>query len=458
MRRVHLTLWLAALWACGDTPNEPAASSLEITTVTTGDPMDPDGYVVTLDGVAHPIGSNATLTLGDVSPGDHEVELQGLAVECTLTGPNPRPVTVNEGAPGQIILRISCLATPGSITVRTHTSGASLDLDGYRVALDNGAGVAIDMNALVMFSNLPIGNHTLALSGVAANCSVQGENPQAVALTSRSGTDVTFDVACHTTVPGVLLLTSNRTGEDHIFRMAPDGSGLADLTPSSEGSNGDWSPDGSRIVFASTRFLAGGVYVMAADGSDPVRLTEGGAPAWSPDGSKIAFASSAGVTVMNADGTGLKLLAPGSEPDWSPDGRRIVFTQVHCVADLCGADLYLMAADGTGVRRLTTSSALDGASAPAWSPDGTRIAYARRCCFLFGDGSGLATIAPDGGLSNVLHRGAIVGRPVWAPDGSAIVFAEDTGAGIDVMIVTSAGGAAEVLIGGLADDRPTSWK
>jgi hypothetical protein len=73
MRRVHLILWLAALWACGDTPDEPTASSLEIVTVTAGDPVDADGYVVTLDGAAHPIGSNTTLTLNDISPGDHEI-------------------------------------------------------------------------------------------------------------------------------------------------------------------------------------------------------------------------------------------------------------------------------------------------------------------------------------------------------------------------------------------------
>jgi hypothetical protein len=457
MRRARLTLWLVALWACGDTPAEVTTASLEITTVTTGDRVDADGYVLALDGDARPIGSNATLTLSDLSPGDHEIELEGLAAECALAGPNPRPITLEDGASETITLKISCLAAEGSIALRTRTSGASPDLDGYTVALDGDAGAPIDMNALAMFSKLPVGDHTLLLSGVAANCTVQGENPRTVVVITGARADVTYEVACRTTSPGLLLLTSDRTGKDHVYRVAPDGSGLADLSRA-EAKDGDWSPDRSRIVFESTRFLAGGIYVMAADGSDPVHLAAGGKPAWSPDGSTIAFASSDSVTVMNADGTGLRVLTAGSEPAWSPDGRRIVFTRGHCLADICGADLYLMAADGSGVQRLTNLSPFDGASAPAWSPDGTRIAYARRCCFLVGEGSGLATIALDGGLPHVLHVGAIVGRPVWAPDGSAIAFAENNGAGVDAMIMPAAGGAADVLVGGPSSDTPTSWK
>jgi hypothetical protein len=459
MCRVRLSLLLAALWGCGDTshtPAEPTTGSLEITTVTTGDGVDPDGYVVALDGAGKPIGSNATLTLSDLAPGEHELELQGLAAECALAGPNPRPVTVEGDAPGEITLQVSCLAAVGSIALQTRTAGASPDLDGYTVALDGGAGAPIGMNALITLPRLAVGSHTLLLSGVAANCTAQGDNPRTVAVTTGSATDVTFDVACHTTSLGVLLLTINRTGEDHIFRVASDGSGLTDLTPRSEGSSGDWSPDGSRIVFASTRFLAGGIYVMAADGSNPVRLTAGGTPAWSPDGSTIAFASSDGVTVMNADGTHLRVLAPGSEPAWSPDGRRIAFTRAHCVADICGSNLYVMGADGSGARQLTTFSPFDQTGAPAWSPDGTRIAYGRRCCFLEVNASGLATIAPEGGLSSLLHRGAIVGKPVWSPDGSAIAFGQSGDAGAEAMIMPASGGAAEVLVAGPA--TPTSWK
>jgi TolB protein len=67
-----------------------------------------------------------------------------------------------------------------------------------------------------------------------------------------------------------------------------------------------WSPDGRRIAFASVRDRHGKqcydqcifkreLYVMDADGTNPVRLThnrgDDAAPTWSPDGRQIAFAS-----------------------------------------------------------------------------------------------------------------------------------------------------------------------
>ena len=59
-----------------------------------------------------------------------------------------------------------------------------------------------------------------------------------------------------------------------------------------------WSPDGSKIAFASHKIEGGHIYVMNADGTNQTRLTNNDqldgtnyAPSWSPDGSKIAFAS-----------------------------------------------------------------------------------------------------------------------------------------------------------------------
>src|SRR6185295_11378390 len=77
-----------------------------------------------------------------------------------------------------------------------------------------------------------------------------------------------------------------------------------------------WSPDDSKIAFASRRADKDGagldIWVMDANGQNPVRLTtakdDDTAPAWSPDGTKIAFQSKRNgapeIWVMNANGTG----------------------------------------------------------------------------------------------------------------------------------------------------------
>src|SRR5262245_24693291 len=56
-----------------------------------------------------------------------------------------------------------------------------------------------------------------------------------------------------------------------------------------------WSPDGQSIAFQSNRAGNMDIYVMAADGSNPIRLTDSpaddGMPAWSPDGRRVAYSS-----------------------------------------------------------------------------------------------------------------------------------------------------------------------
>jgi len=122
------------------------------------------------------------------------------------------------------------------------------------------------------------------------------------------------------------------------------------------------------VAFLSTRDGTAEIYVMQANGSNPVRLTtnalaEGGKMGWSPDGSKIAFYAAGdantGIYVMDADGGNVTRLTQGASndrsPTWSPDGRRIAFT-----SDRDGDDeVYVMNADGTGAVRLTTSAAPD---------------------------------------------------------------------------------------------------
>src|SRR6266542_533118 len=135
-----------------------------------------------------------------------------------------------------------------------------------------------------------------------------------------------------------------------------------------------------KIVFTSDRDGNDEIYVMNADGTAQTNLTNNPAtdarPVWSPDGSRIAFASTRGgfffdIWVMNSDGSGapvdLTNTPAGSDvrPDWSPDGTKLTFY----FGDV-GHDVYVMNADGSGRTNLTNSAASD--FGPVWSPDGTK--------------------------------------------------------------------------------------
>jgi|GEM_PF-2379649 len=177
-----------------------------------------------------------------------------------------------------------------------------------------------------------------------------------------------------------------RDGVFDVFVMNADGTELMNLTNQPDANDGSpaWSPDGSRIAFDSTRDGNVEIYVMSADGSEPTRLTNNPAddrqPVWSPDGTRIAFFSlrdtNAEIYVMDADGSNQRRLtedpAADEGPAWSPDGTRVAFFSYRDG----NAEIYVMNADGSGLQRLTDNDDPDGS--PCWSADGELIAFDSR--------------------------------------------------------------------------------
>jgi len=180
-------------------------------------------------------------------------------------------------------------------------------------------------------------------------------------------------------VQGDVLVTSTRLGSADLFAF--DRGDPSTFTPITEGAGDDigpvYSPDGSQVAFASNRDGNFEIYVVDADGVNPLRLTQTTAnetePAWTPDGRQLVYQSDAAGTaqvwIMNADGSNQRPLTEGPanlEPVVSPDGTTIAFTSVRNG----NYEIFLMALDGSNQRNLTqTPSLLE--RAPAWLGNGT---------------------------------------------------------------------------------------
>ena len=213
-----------------------------------------------------------------------------------------------------------------------------------------------------------------------------------------------------------------------------------------------YSPDGTRVAFASDRDGNDEIYAMGAEGNAITRLTttsdSESAPTWSPDGRRIAYERDDGsdreIWVMNADGTGAVALtaniADESTPAWSPDGTRIAFASTRASGQF---DIWTMTAEGGSALQVSSDAADE--NNPDWAPDGSRIVFERA--------DTVVVVAPDGSGVSPLPLPAGGQRPVFSPDGSRIAFDEGleifsaTASGSDVQPLTSAGSSTLVAQG-----------
>jgi eukaryotic-like serine/threonine-protein kinase len=247
---------------------------------------------------------------------------------------------------------------------------------------------------------------------------------------------------------------SSKTRAGTVARLTTDAA--ADVQPR-------WSPDMSRIAFASARDGKLEIYTMDSTGGDLRRLTlnsvDDFAPAWSPDGKQIAFTSKRDgndeIYVMNADGSNQQSLtknpAADSRPSWSPDGSKIVFTS-NRGEDVTNFDLYVMNADGSNPVRLTNDSGFD--SDPAWSPDGRQIAFASNRSGNFE----IYLMDTEGKQqSNISHNSSFNGKPAWSPDAKQIAFTSNRTGKFEIYLMNADGSNQRQLTStSMTNDEP-AW-
>lgn len=192
---------------------------------------------------------------------------------------------------------------------------------------------------------------------------------------------------------------------------------------------------------------------------------------WSPDGSWLALrgyvddpslsGANYDIYVVEADGSGLRNLttdasdveaaASQGDPTWSPDGRMLAFTDDGGHQETETNVIQVIDIDGTGRRTITdpsnprfTQDPSPGiqAYAPEWSPDGTAIAFAR---YLKGGGE-IYSVAPDGSrLQRLTDGDSWNTQPTWSPDGSRIAFTSNRTGSNEIFVMAADGSGEEQL-------------
>ncbi|MFN7983980.1 MAG: hypothetical protein U0Q11_19200 [Vicinamibacterales bacterium] len=203
------------------------------------------------------------------------------------------------------------------------------------------------------------------------------------------------------------------------------------------------------------------IYIADYDGENQRRVTTQRSlninSTWSPDARSLAYTSyrrgAPAIFISNIyqgtlDEPTKNANGQAFLPAWSPDGTRIAFTSTRDG----NAEIYVANRDGSNVRRLTTSPAID--STPTWSPTGTQIAFTS-------DRTGtpqIYVVGADGlGLRQITHE-SYADRPTWSPAPyNEIAYTARTGPGNDIKVLELASGQVRQLTFGEGTNESPSF-
>ncbi|MEA3207123.1 MAG: hypothetical protein QOE70_180 [Chthoniobacter sp.] len=191
-----------------------------------------------------------------------------------------------------------------------------------------------------------------------------------------------------------------------IFSCQQDGTQIQRLTEApGYDAEGSFSPDGKQIVFCSLR----DAYGRELSPEEKARLDKD--PAWFGD-----------IWIMNADGSNQRRLttAPGYDggPFFSPDGQRIVWRRFD--ESGMNADVFTMKTDGSDVRRVTAFKSMSWA--PYYHPSGKYLVFTSNK--LGFENFELFIVDTDGTKEpvRVTFTPGFDGLPVFSPDGKRLCW------------------------------------
>jgi Tol biopolymer transport system component len=259
-----------------------------------------------------------------------------------------------------------------------------------------------------------------------------GRNPVLVASPSDANS---FDTEPAWSPNGKLIVFTeyNNNGPSRLWLVNVDGTNrhlLFSEDPAYDDGQGNWSPDGSRVVFRHCNSAKEecSIYTVKPDGHGLTQITQPQhnakqnnfdvKPEFSPDGKTISFSSlqrggvQNGIYLMGSHGAGIRLITPtalgAAAADWSPDGQKIAFLTHCCDPQISTIDT--MNPDGTGITQLTSPSPSHDFG-PSYSPHGDMIVFERDAPDF--STSDIETIPAGGGTPTVIATDAA--GPSWGP-------------------------------------------
>ena len=396
----------------------------------------------------------------------------------------------------------------GAIQVVASTLGAAADRDpdGFTASIDDGPPARLPLTGLVV-KDLSAGSHTVKIGGIAANCSVTGDNPRDVGIVGSAPVLVVpFEVVCAPNVGSIRIstvTTGDELDESYTILMSPNrqfgiGSngtatiadirvGAVSLSVTNVAPNCEPVGAESRVVkitfgakldfeFAF-RCVATGRFqiVTTTTGADPdengyalevsrpakgtrsvIQLATNGtytATGFPPGDYTLSLLDISnncrpGATVLSGVGVTTGNATPVVFEVDCAEAKQIAYSTETRV----GSKIRVVKSNGAG--RFEITSQFNANFDPDWSPDGSRIAFtsdregSRDIYAMDSDGGHVVRLTGGTGFNY---------RPAWSPDGQRILFVRDFDGNTEIYVMDADGGNAVRIANNPVKDDAPSW-